>query len=56
MVIYDSENGKLYVPGKTDQVYIVTPEDIYQQGYDEGYKAGMSQAAEDCHNNNVTVN
>lgn len=55
MVIYDSENGKLYVPGKTDQVYIVTPEDIYNQGFEAGYKDGYREATEECIGDNLAL-
>lgn len=50
MVIYDSENGKLYVPGKADEVFIVTESDIYEQGFREGYEDGYKEGIEACEN------
>ena len=53
MVIYDSENGNLYIPKATDKI-ILSADDIYQQafndGYKDGYRKGWNQAEEECHN------
>ena len=48
MVIYDSENGKLYIPGKTDEIFIVTTDDIYEQAYSEGYRDGYQEGMDEC--------
>ena len=49
MIIYDSENGKLYVPGKKDEI-ILSVEEIYEQGRRDGYRDGYQDATQECEN------
>lgn len=50
MVIYDEKNGRLYIPQNGDQVFVIDKDEVFNQGYKDGYNAGMEQAAKDCHN------
>ena len=49
MVIYDKDNGKLYIPENGDRM-VFDPNEAYQRGYDLGYQAGQAKAEEDCQN------
>lgn len=50
MVIYDAENGTLYVPGKIGRVVVLDEEEIYQKGFQDGYRDGYEAGKEKCEN------
>ena len=49
MVIYNKNEGVLYVPERGDRI-VFDPNEAYQRGYELGYQAGAKKAEEDCQN------
>lgn len=49
MVIYDKENGVLYLPEGNDRV-LFDPNEVYERGFRMGYKDGWDKAVEECEN------
>lgn len=48
MVIYDSKNGRLFIPEKNDQFFIEDPEAIYKEAFEKGYQDGYEEGIREC--------